>query len=343
MIGLEIICVRYPLSQSHDVNTQLCGALTSFVDVLSDAAFDHLIVPECIIRSLIMLLHRLRPAGTVLSLSLPAFFSTMASTSSPSSNQSISPRPYVPRHDSFPYRTADFRRADETADTDFYSSPRFVTHIDDNAIGLLRAYYAKNLPPSGRILDLCSSWISHFPKELEEKAFSAKKQAASPGSETHMSDDAGLEVIGQGMNAAELAANPILHSTILQDLNTDPNLPNKVAPLDASTCVVSIDYLTQPVRVLSSILEHTRPGGTVHLTVSNRCFPTKVVGRWLRVDEEERLQMVGDYLWFAGWRDIQICTLNDGKSEIGAASGIMDWFSGRTDPVWVVRGTKTNV
>lgn len=261
----------------------------------------------------------------------------MASTSP---NQSTSVRSYVPRHDSFPYRAVDFRRADESNDTDFYSSPRFVTHIDDNAIELLGSYYAKNLPRTGRILDLCSSWISHFPKELEEKALSTKKQADS-GSQEYMSDDAGLEVIGQGMNAAELAANPVLHSTILQDLNTDPNFSDKVAPLDASTCVVSIDYLTQPVRVLSSILEHTRAGGTVHLTVSNRCFPTKVVGRWLRVSEEERLQMVGDYLWFAGWRDIEICTLNDGKSENGASSGIMDWFSGRTDPLWVVRGTKS--
>jgi len=287
-----------------------------------------------------MLLHRLRPARTVLSLSLPTFFSTMASTSSPSSNQSISVRPYVPRHDSFPYPAADFRRSDESADTDFYSSPRFVTHIDDNAIDLLRVYYANSLPRSGRILDLCSSWISHFPKELEEKAVSTKKLADSSESQKHMSDDTGLEVIGQGMNAAELAANPILQSTILQDLNSNPDLPSKVAPLDASTCVVSIDYLTQPVRVLSSILEHTRLGGTVHLTISNRCFPTKVVGRWLRVGEEERLQMVGDYLWFAGWRDIEICTLNDGKSETGASSGIMDWFSGRTDPLWVVRGTK---
>lgn len=326
------------MSRSHNVITHVCGALASFVNVRSDAVLNHFFVFDCIFCSLIMLLHRLRPARTVLSLSLPAFFSTMASTSP---NQSTSVRPYVPRHDLFPYSAVDFRRSDESDDSDFYSSPRFVTHIDDNAIEFLSAYYAMNLPRTGRILDLCSSWISHFPKELEEKALRTNKQAASFGSQKYVNDGAVLEVIGQGMNAAELAANPVLHSTILQDLNSDPNFPAKVAPLDASTCVVSIDYLTQPVRVLSSILEHTRPGGKVHLTVSNRCFPTKAVGRWLRVSEEERLQMVGDYLWFAGWRDIEICTLNDGKSENGASNGIMDWFSGRTDPLWVVRGTKS--
>lgn len=188
---------------------------------------------------------------------------------------------------------------------------------------------------------MCSSWISHFPRELEEKAVATKRQASGAENQQTMAEnDTRLEVIGQGMNAAELSANPILHSTILQDLNTNPTFPPEAASLDATTCVVSIDYLTQPVRILSSILERTNSGGRVHLVVSNRCFPTKAVGRWLRVSEEERLQMVGDYLWFAGWRNIEICTLNDGKTEVGASSGIMDWFSGRTDPLWVVRGTK---
>ena len=288
-----------------------------------------------------MLLNHLRPTRTVLSLSLPAFFSTLTNTQSAPSAPAMSIRPYLPRHDSFPYTAADFKREDESADTDFYSSPRFVTHIDDNAISLLREYYSRNLPSSGRILDLCSSWVSHFPKGLEERAVLAKRRENGAHNQKQGNGgDALLEVIGQGMNAAELSANPILKTTILQDLNTNPSIPAEIAPLDATTCVVSVDYLTQPIPVLSSILEHTKVGGKIHLTVSNRCFPTKAVGRWLKIGEEERLQMVGDYLWFAGWRDIEICTLNDGRTEIGAQSALMDWFSGRTDPLWVVRGTK---
>ena len=291
-----------------------------------------------------MLLQRLRPTPTFLSFSIPALFSTMASTSTPTQHgQSV--RSYTPRHDSFPYGPEDFKRADESPDTDFYASPRFVTHIDDNAIGLLKDYYLRNLPQSGRILDFCSSWISHFPQELEEAATVAKKSltthADNEGSLVSGSHgDKSLEVVGMGINARELTANPILSTSILQDLNTNPKLPATMAPLDASVCVVSIDYLTKPVEVLSSVLEYTKSGGKIHLVVSNRCFPTKAVGRWLRVSEEEKLHMVGDYLWWAGWRDIEICTLNDGKMEIGASSGIMDWFSGRTDPLWVVRGTK---
>lgn len=265
----------------------------------------------------------------------------MASTPPASSAQDPTVRPYNPRHASFPYTAADFKRADETSDSDFYGSPRFATHIDDNAIGLLREYYAKNLPQAGRILDLCSSWISHFPRELEEQAVATKRRTKEiDDQEKTFEESSRLEVIGQGMNAAELSANPILSSSILQDLNTAPDLPERLAPLDATSCVVSIDYLVQPVKVLASILDRTRLGGKIHLAVSNRCFPTKAVGRWLRVSEEERLQMVGDYLWFAGWRNIEICALNDGKTDMSASSGIMDWFRGRSDPIWVVRASK---
>lgn len=183
-----------------------------------------------------------------------------------------------------------------------------------------------NLPRKGRILDLCSSWISHFPKELEELAIAGKE-----GQET------GLEVIGLGMNKKELAANPILKISILQNLNVDPTIPASLLPLDVTACVVSIDYLTKPLDVLSSLLQHTRTGGSVHLIISNRCFPTKAVGRWLRVSEEERLRMVGDYLWFSGWRNIEVVEICDGR---GQGPGLMGMFGGGVDPLWVVRGVK---
>lgn len=47
--------------------------------------------------------------------------------------------------------------------------------------------------------------------------------------------------------------------------------------------------------------------------------------------------MVGDYLWFSGWRGIEIVDLCDGK---GTAAGLMGMFGGGVDPLWVVRGVK---
>ena len=62
----------------------------------------------------------------------------------------------------------DFERFDDSDDALFYDQPRFVTHIDDAAIAALTAYYRKHFPASGQrdtaLLDMCSSWISHFPE-----------------------------------------------------------------------------------------------------------------------------------------------------------------------------------
>jgi hypothetical protein len=239
-------------------------------------------------------------------------FSTTTKMDGPTS---FPARPYQPAKPDgpFPYSTFDMTPTDPGSDSSFYSQPRFVTHIDDNAIQNLRQYYATVLSKKGRILDFCSSWISHYPREVE-----AAKQAGE------------VEILGTGMNKAELSQNPVLSAWALQDLNEDPavKLPvvegKECGKVDASTCVVSIDYLTKPVEVLRSIREQTSEGGSVHLVISNRCFPTKVVGRWLRIDEEERLEMVGDYLRFSGWKDIEIVT-------VVAKS----WMH---DPLWVVRG-----
>ncbi|KAK4983147.1 hypothetical protein LTR66_008944 [Elasticomyces elasticus] len=263
----------------------------------------------------------------------------MSSTSKPATVSSTSQWPvtaYHPRHQTWPYKTSDFTRSDPSSDSSFYDAPRFVTHIDDHAIASLRAYYAAVLPREGRILDFCSSWISHYPPAIED--------AVKKGE---------LQVVGMGMNKAELDANPILSSRLLHDLNEVPEFPYAVIgseaaseALDASTCVVSIDYLTSPREILTSLLQRTNKGGTVHLAVSNRCFPTKVVSRWLRVSEDERLQMVGDYLWFAGWRSIEIVDLSgkdeeDEQPDGGALQRFMRSMGmGAHDPIWVVRGTK---
>ena len=184
------------------------------------------------------------------------------------------------------------------------------------------------------MLDLCSSWVSHFPREMEEGAAVGKNGGGR--------EEGGLEVVGLGMNAKELAANPILKETVLQDLNADPTIPASLAPLHATVCVVSIDYLTKPLSVLSSLRERTVEGGSVHLIISNRCFPTKAVGRWLRISEEERLTMVGDYLWWSGWRGIEIVEVCDGRMKEGegaGSGGLARWIGmfGGVDPLWVVR------
>ncbi|KAK7911171.1 hypothetical protein PG985_013652 [Apiospora marii] len=311
-------------------------------------------------------IRRLRPTSVASSLLFASFvapqkqkqqpYSGMAAqtTTEDTPSSTWKTRPYVPRHASWPYSEADFARQDPTPDTSFYDTPRFVTHIDEEAIASLRSYYDAVLPRKGRVLDLCSSWVSHYPPDIE-------KAAAAPGG--------GVVVTGMGMNREELAANRVLNGgRIIVDLNEQPDVGRALGEndgatrdtsvggtthekdkFDASTLVVSIDYLIHPVEVLRSLRDVTRDGGVVHLTISNRCFPTKAIARWLRIDEEERLQMVGDFLHFAGWKKIEIVELSNGQAEksdppqgglLNSLFGVMG--VGHRDPLWVVRGVKVN-
>ena len=123
----------------------------------------------------------------------------------------------------WPYTADDLSRMDESPDFNFYSAPRFVTHIDDGAIAAITQYYRESLKADSDVLDICSSWISHLP---------AEKPLG--------------RVVGLGMNARELEANPRLSEWVQGDLNTSPKLPFDDNSFDACLNVVSVDYLTRP-------------------------------------------------------------------------------------------------
>merc|ERR1711983_69287 len=98
---------------------------------------------------------------------------------------------------------------DSSNDDAFYDTPRFVTHIDDNAIRSLTDYYRyefNTMISSGKsekldVLDICSSWISHLPKDVPYG-----------------------EVFGIGMNEKELSANRQLTDYKVQDLSINPSM-----------------------------------------------------------------------------------------------------------------------
>ena len=182
-----------------------------------------------------------------------------------------------------------FRKLDSTDDAAFYAAPRFVTHIDDIAIAALTQFYREHLPAGGRILDLMSSWVSHLPPGI---VFD--------------------EVIGHGMNAEELAANPRLNRYFVQDLNREPKLPLRDATLDAITICVSIQYLEQPINVLRECARVLKIGGLIVISFSNRCFPTKAVAIWQALSHEGHARLVGTYLQNAGFEKVAVHRLVDG-------------------------------
>jgi SAM-dependent methyltransferase len=162
-----------------------------------------------------------------------------------------------------------FARGDETPDADFYAVPRYVTHIDGGAIAAVGALYDE-LGVRGAVLDLMSSWVSHFREPPEA-----------------------LTVLG--MNADELAANPQAEAWVVHDLNADPHLLFADAAFDHATCCVSVDYLTRPVEVFREVARVLRPGGLFVCTFSNRLFPTKAIRGWLGSPDAAHQAIVAEY------------------------------------------------
>lgn len=162
-----------------------------------------------------------------------------------------------------------FDRGDPSDDARFYAFDRFVTHIDDGAIAAVTELY-RELGVRGDVLDLCSSWVSHF-------------------------DPAPERLVVLGMNANELAANPAASARVVHDLNAHPTMPFDDATFDAVTCCVSVDYLTRPLEVFEEVGRVLRPGGIFVCTFSNRCFPTKAIRGWLSTDDRGRCAIVARY------------------------------------------------
>ena len=210
--------------------------------------------------------------------------------------------------DEYPFGEKEMQRYDESSDFLFYAQPRFVRHIDDDAIAALTKYYAKVFPASGQkdvaLLDVCSSWISHYPEGYEAGRIS-----------------------GLGMNEDELQKNPILTDYVVRDLNENPSLPYEDNTFDVVTNAVSVDYLTRPLEMMKEVNRVLKPGGLAVMSFSNRCFPTKAVSIWTATGDLDHIWIVGGYYHFAG------------GFEPPAAEDISP-KPGKTDPMYVVFARK---
>lgn len=209
-----------------------------------------------------------------------------------------------------------FARRDERADAEFYATARLVDHIDRTAIAVIAALYGRLIPAGARILDLMSSWHSHLPEHPAARA-----------------------VTGLGMNAEELAANPVLAERIVQDLNAEPGLPFGDGAFDAVICTVSVEYLTRPIAVFREVARVLAPGGLFIVTFSNRWFPPKAILIWEELHEWERPGLVLEYfLASEGFGDLETWSLR------GLPRPADDQYAGRlalSDPVHAVWGRKT--
>ncbi|WP_445192798.1 methyltransferase domain-containing protein [Sphingomonas sp. Tas61C01] len=184
-----------------------------------------------------------------------------------------------------------FSKQDPGDDLAFYAPPRLVTHIDEGAVASLTAYYRRLLSENKPVLDLMSSWVSHLPADRTYAA-----------------------VVGHGMNAEELAANPRLDRWFVQDLNREATLPLEDRSFEGALCCVGAQYLQQPVAVFTEVRRVLVSEAPFIVSFSNRCFPTKAVAIWRSLDINGHAALVRLYLERAGFSHITTDVLADGRA-----------------------------
>ena len=139
----------------------------------------------------------------------------------------------------------DRRKLNTSPDSNFYDSPKLVTHCDDAFVTALTNLYNERISGS-RVLDFMASHVSHLPEDRLCE----------------------LYVTGQGMNADELAANPALSERHVADLNIEPSLPfAATASYDACLCCAGVQYLQEPEAVFAECVRALKPRGVLFLGV----------------------------------------------------------------------------
>jgi ubiquinone/menaquinone biosynthesis C-methylase UbiE len=115
------------------------------------------------------------------------------------------------------------------------------------------------------------------------------------------------------MNADELRANPRLTDWFVQNLNDFPTLPYDDHAFDGALCCVGVQYLQRPHEVFADVRRVLTPGAPFVVSFSNRCFPTKAVAIWRRLDMAGHAALVKLYLERSGFTGVTLELLADGR------------------------------
>jgi SAM-dependent methyltransferase len=170
-----------------------------------------------------------------------------------------------------------------------------VVHIDDGAIAAIGRFFQEMVPPNSVVLDLMSSWRSHWP-------------------EGHPKE----RMVGLGLNLEEMQDNFDLDEAVVHNVNEDLALPFEDDTFDAVLITVSAQYLTHPVETFQEVNRILKSGGVFIVSFSNRMFPTKAVRIWRVSSDRGRVDLVGTYMEAAGnFEDIQGTLLNPADSPPG--------------------------
>ena len=170
------------------------------------------------------------------------------------------------------------QKPDETNDKEFYSTPKFVYHLDSNFRNNLSAVYKEEIKNNSSVLDLMSSWDSYLPKDIKYK-----------------------KVIGHGLNEEELKKNKAFDNFWIQNFNTSQAIPLDDNSIDYCLMVAAWQYLQYPEKITEEIARILTNEGKFIISFSNRAFWHKAPNIWTYSNEEERIDYVKKILTSNGF------------------------------------------
>jgi len=196
---------------------------------------------------------------------------------------------------------SDRQKEDESDDSIFYLSPRFVYHLDESFRKRLEKLYLSEIPSSSKVLDLMSSWTSHLP-------ITHKYQL----------------IVGHGLNEDELKANSSLDRYWIQDLNINQNINIPDKSFDVILITAGWQYLQYPENLAQELSRITNKGGKAIISFSNRAFWNKSPRIWVQSSPNQQLNYVKRVMLLNGWSDFKIIsekTYNKGFAAIFSPLG----------------------
>jgi len=209
----------------------------------------------------------------------------------------------------------DRQKLDISDDQIFYQNPRYVHHLSASFRTRLTNLYSEYLLNHHVILDLMSSWVSHLPANSKYK-----------------------QVIGHGMNEAELSANKRLDRYWVQNLNKTQNFPIEDSSIDVALIVAGWQYLQYPEKVSLELSRVIKSDSFLIISFTNRAFWSKAPNIWTYSSEEERIEYVNSVLTSNGWRITKI--LKEKTKE----EKFFGFYSLESDPFYsiIARNNKSN-
>jgi len=175
------------------------------------------------------------------------------------------------------------QKPDETNDAEFYSTPKFVYHLDANFRKNLSLLYEKEIQANSSVVDLMSSWDSYLPKNIKYK-----------------------KVIGHGLNKEELNRNRAFDNYWIQNFNENQKIPLENNSIDYCLMVAAWQYLQYPEKIAEEISRVLNKKGKFIISFSNRAFWHKAPNIWTYSSENERINYVRNVLLANGFSEPRV-------------------------------------